>query len=298
MRTQRAIIIILLLFAARAQAQPMLPDMAGVSEKGVNILTWTCQYDGIKSIAVQRSSDSVYNFSTAGYVKNTKKGVQVFVDGHPKAGYNFYELIIVFGSDLSWTSNRIKLYVDSNIIKNQTLLLPSNDSLQRYITTSSRNDKETSATKGYVNTTYGNRNNGHKKEVIIVGTKDQDIVTSIDSSLAKIVSKNDSVERKQPKITISLVADATDIDALSYVKSEYVFIDQLSGHITLKLPETRAHSYAVKFLNSSNKVVMEVPHMAEPVVILDKRNFRNKGMYKFVLKRDNKEFETGFITLY
>ncbi|HTN18090.1 MAG TPA: hypothetical protein VL092_10440, partial [Chitinophagaceae bacterium] len=60
-------------------AQPVLPDMASVTQNGINILTWTCQYDGVKSIAVQRSSDSNLNYITIGYVKDVKKGVQYYL---------------------------------------------------------------------------------------------------------------------------------------------------------------------------------------------------------------------------
>src|SRR3569832_952559 len=87
-------------------AQPVLPDIFGVTQKGVNILSWVSQYDGVKSSAVQRSSDSVYNFATIGYVKNLKKGNQGFIDGHPTPGTNWYRLYIVFSTDLTWYSNR------------------------------------------------------------------------------------------------------------------------------------------------------------------------------------------------
>src|SRR6185312_3997416 len=97
------------LISVASQAQPMLPDIAGTSQKGIVVLTWNCQYNGIKSIAVQRSSDSAHNYATIGYVKNVKKGVQAFIDGHPGAGNNFYQLYIIFGSDLTWNSNHLKI---------------------------------------------------------------------------------------------------------------------------------------------------------------------------------------------
>src|ERR1043165_1812618 len=93
------LLILLLLFTSRSVAQPLLPDMVGTTQKGVNILSWTSQYDGLKSIAVQRSADSTYNYVSIGYVKNLKKGPQAFIDGHPVPGKNWYRLYIVFNSD-------------------------------------------------------------------------------------------------------------------------------------------------------------------------------------------------------
>ena len=106
--------------------------MVSVTQNGINILTWTCQYDGVKTIAVQRSSDSNFNYITIGYVRDIKKGVQYYLDGHPKPGANWYRVKLVFGSDLSWTSNRIKVMVDSAQIA-KARSLPPNDSLQGLI---------------------------------------------------------------------------------------------------------------------------------------------------------------------
>jgi len=318
-----ALTVIIILFFTSAQAQPLLPDMAGISDKGVNFLTWTCQYDGIKSIAVQRSSDSLMNFTTVGYVKNMKKGVQAFVDGHPLPGNNYYELLIVFSSDLSWTSNRIKLYVDSTLIKNRHIKLPSNDSLQKYLTTTVGNNKDAddedkkpgsnTAPKNTTNTVasqpsltideatpyspYGTKTAKKKKTIIVVGSKDIDVVTSLDSSIKRVMVSNDSLVKKQPKIIIKLTTDVTELDPYSYVKSQYVFPDDLTGNINITLPDVKYHSYSMKILNDKNKVVMDIPRLNVSPIIMDKRNFRQSGLYKFTIKRDNKEFETGMVSV-
>lgn len=349
-----ALSIIVSLFFITTQAQPLLPDMAGITEKGVNILTWTCQYAGIKSIAVQRSSDSLMNFSTVGYVRNLQKGVQVFADGHPLPGYNYYQLVIVFSSDLSWTSNRIKMYVDSATIKRQRLRLPSNDSLQRYITTHivkddnttppvaakeeqpvkpvakkrkhKNDDEEEEQQMEEEDTTevmqptlagsgkprfdpnsignettpyspYGSVGPKKKKTVIVVGAQSQHAVTSLDSSLIKVIATNDSLVKKQPKIAISLVTDAAELNSYDYVKSEYVFTDEVSGNIDITLPDVKGHYYTMRIYNHQNNMVLEVPHFSSSPVIMDKRNFHESGLYKFILRRDNKEFETGFVSV-
>jgi hypothetical protein len=135
---------------SKSFAQPNLPDMVSVTQNGINILTWTCQYDGVKTIAVQRSSDSNFNYTTIGYVRDIKKGVQYYLDGHPKPGANWYRVKLVFGSDLSWTSNRIKVMVDSAQIA-KARSLPPNDSLQGLIAKSHVKTVEVAATA--VNTT-------------------------------------------------------------------------------------------------------------------------------------------------
>lgn len=114
-------------------AQPVLPEIATATQGGINVISWTNPYEsGIKSIAVQRSADSNYNFATIGYVTSLKKGPQSFVDAHPMPGKNWYRLMILFTSDMEWKSNLGKVIVDSAAIANRKPLPPS-DSLQKLI---------------------------------------------------------------------------------------------------------------------------------------------------------------------
>lgn len=223
-------------FTSTGSAQTALPDIQAYTQKGVNVLSWTCQYDGIKSIAVQRSSDSVYNFATIGYVKETKKGAQAFIDGHPEPGKNFYRLYIVFSSDLTWYSNRVKLTVDSAQLMQQAVL-PPNDSLQKMVTT-----------------------------------------LSVSGS----------------------VPDPSDINAYTYVRSQYVFTNPFTGHVNIELPDSADKQilYSLKFFNTDNKMVLDIPKITIQSIVLDKRNFQKKGIYKFELRKNKSILETGYITIY
>lgn len=93
-----------------------LPAMGIVTDQAQNLLTWYCQYDGVKSIAVQRSSDSVRNFTTIGIINAPKKGMGNYRDTHPTVGKNYYRLSITFGGDLEWFSNTYKVFLDSATI--------------------------------------------------------------------------------------------------------------------------------------------------------------------------------------
>ncbi len=81
-----------------------------------NVLKWNCQYEGVKLIAVQRSSDSVRNFVTVGILNKPAKGVQTYTDVRPLAGKNYYRLSILFSGDLEWFSNTYKVYLDSAVL--------------------------------------------------------------------------------------------------------------------------------------------------------------------------------------
>lgn len=252
----------------------MLPDMASVTQNGINILTWACQYDGVKSIAVQRSADSNLNYITIGYVKDVKKGVQYYLDGHPKAGPNWYRVKLVFGSDLSWTSNRIKIIVDSTQVA-KGRILPSNDSLQGLASKFSTKKVEVvdSATG-----TVG------KKTVIVNST-----VTTKPKDTAKAILK--------PVLTLE-IPDIENVNAYTYIKSQYVFTNPFTGHVNIEIADAKTIKYSLEFFDSKNKKILEVPKVTEPNVILDKRNFQKVGMYKFELYKEKVKLETGYITIY
>jgi hypothetical protein len=93
-----------------------LPAIMVSTEQAENNLTWYCQYEGVKSISVQRSADSVRNFTTIGLINAPKKGNGTYRDLHPNVGKNYYRLSIAFGGDLEWFSNTYKIILDSATI--------------------------------------------------------------------------------------------------------------------------------------------------------------------------------------
>jgi len=248
-RTYLLSFLLLFVFSAAVHAQAPLPAVGAVSDKAVNYLTWTNQYDGVKNIAIQRSPDSTYNWTVIGYVKNLKKGPEGFIDGHPLPGRNWYRLEIVFASDLSWFSNSVKLFVDSSDLKKQRVL-PPNDSLQRYVGKLVKTD-----------TTH---------------------MTGVDGSVA---------------LTIA-IPDINAADAYSYIKSQYVFTDPFTSHVNVQLPDTKDHKYTIQFYDAKNNKVLFIPRVALPSIILDKRNFQRKGIYRFEVMENATKFDAGYITIY
>lgn len=246
-------LLVFLAGLARLSAQPMLPDMIGVTQKGVNILSWTSQYDKLKSIAVQRSADSFFNYATIGYVRGLTKGKQAFIDGHPMPGNNWYRLQISFGSDLVWQSNRLKLFVDSAQLVTD-VMLPSNDSLQKL------------ASKVQFNDT------------------------------AAIVSSGTTKDNK-PLLSIQ-IPESTGTDAYSYIKSQYVFTNPFTGHVNVEVKDAKEFKYNLKFFDQKDKKVLDIPRISETNIIIDKRNFQRKGIFKFELYREGEKLETGYITIY
>ncbi|HPI55003.1 MAG TPA: hypothetical protein PLU10_09940 [Chitinophagaceae bacterium] len=92
---------------------PTLPAMNIETNNAQNKLSFFCQYDGVKSIAIQRSADSVRNFTTIGVLTAPKKGNLSYTDTRPVVGKNYYRVSVEFQGDIEWFSNTYKVMLDS-----------------------------------------------------------------------------------------------------------------------------------------------------------------------------------------
>ncbi len=267
-------VIFLLFFIAtafHAAAQPQLPDIAGVAEKGIVVLSWNSQYNGIKSIAVQRSADSLLNFKTIGYVKKLDKGVQAYIDGHPVPGISFYKLMIIFNSGLNWAGNFCRVIVPGESIA-AAATLPGNDSLQKFIITESPARDKPAAKESAAHLTI-----------------------TFDPDSAANAAGKPAVPRKKLVVTFD---DPTEKPA-TFIKSKLVFSDPVTSHIRMELPEDLNEvKYSIQFFDARGGFVTEVPKLNTRKLLLDKRNFPGKGLYKFVVRKEGVEFESGYVSVY
>jgi len=221
-------------------AQPLLPDITGTSVNGINTLTWTNQYAGLRGIKVLRSSDSVLNYSVIGVVYDLRKGVQTFTDSSPLPSVNWYRLDIVFNASFTSGSNHFKLLTNN-----------SSD----------------------------------------IANKAKDTTQAI------LPAKTDPLNNKKHKINIILSPDTTVSDAATYFKSRYIKTDPQSGHINIDLPEVKKYHYVIRFYDQNNKMVLEVPRLQTSPVLLDKRNFQKKGIYRFLITKEKKNFDMGYVII-
>ena len=323
------VLFYLFYFCAPSFSQPLLPDLSGNTQNGYAIVSWTSQYDALKSISVQRSADSVYNYSSIGYVKATKKGVQAYIDGHPLPGKNWYRLYIVFNSDLTWYSNRMMIYVDSAQLLKQQVMAP-NDSLQQYVPRMIKNAVAASAispppanknqqpvTTNTQPPAANNRNTTSSNTTTTVATKQpaannrQPATTNTNSTTQPHTANNTTAANNNttaiapppeppiivPKLVLTL-PDASGVDAYAYVKSQFVFTNPFTGHVNVEIRDAKQYHYSLWFYDSKEARVLEIPSITQPAIIIDKRNFSHKGLYRFELIRDREKLESGFITIY
>jgi hypothetical protein len=271
------IILILLCSSAAVKvfAQPSLPDINAAIEKEGVVLSWNCQYSGVKAISVLRSKDSINDFELIGYVKKTETGVQTYTDAHPPAGRNYYKLAIVFNKGLTWRSNQVGIYVNKAMA--ETKREPDNAAKP----TQPAAQLESSFTKD------------KPKSQPDTCKKTANAQTRISVSFAPdTTSKKPEVPR--PRVHMPFDEPAENIPI--FIQSKYIHTDTATGHVDMFLPDdVGTHHYSVKFFDKDKHVIMEVPKINTARIIIDKRNFQRKGVYKFTLRKDWVEIESGYI---
>gem|GEM_PF-5038152 len=243
-----------------AQQAPTLPDMAGATINHMNLLQFTNPYDALKSLDISRSDDSTLGFVSIAHMSKPPKGFNRFSDTLPLNGANYYRITVVFENGLSWTCNTLKL---GNSIKAPMTAAPAIGTI---------------ATPPTVPTTAAT-------------AAPAPIPTPVPEP------KPEKKNKRAGLIKIKAYSDTTVTDAANYFKSKYVSVDQVTGHILIDIPEVKKYPYTITFYSADNRIALEVPPLHNSPILLDRKNFQQKGTYHFIIKKLGKDFDQGYIVL-
>lgn len=319
------IYVLFCLCMSHAAAQPQLPDLQAIAYKGFIILAWDCQYEGVKSIAVKQSADSMYNYRTIGYVHDLQKGVQFFSDNRAYPGNNYYKLSIVFNSDLVWQTNWTRIWIDSSFIGRARGNL-SPDTARRIVKeevaraswkepvamdvqgSSASSSARVVGVDGY-RPSFGSEEEEPTKETAKMEKED---IAALPNSRAKqtgteIRTTNASTVKDVkvpayadvplPPHHFHIDAPEGDLSDVSSITSRYISVNSIIGHIIVSVPDAAHHHYELHVFDLNQKAVFDVPEIRKNTIIIDRRNFRHKGIYNFRIMRDGVLFDYGQIDM-
>lgn len=116
----------------------------------------------------------------------------------------------------------------------------------------------------------------------------------------KPLPPNDSLQEMLKSMqTLSPEQAASNLNQnATYAKSQYVFTNPFTGNVDIQVPDAFEHNYTLHFYDQNEKEVLLVPRINDTAIILDKRNFESSGLFHFKLMKEDKEFATGYITIY
>jgi hypothetical protein len=280
------------LFSTILKAQDTLPRFTATSRTtGKILISWHNRYPVVTQISIQRSTDSLRNFTTLLTVPDPKLPENGAVDTKAPNPNFYYRLFIVFdnGQYLFTPSRRPQ----SNAAQSEAAVR-EDDAAGKEIT------KAASTRIVFVEPGKQQQPASIKTPGNIHGTapeiSDMAFSTSIfvrrgDSIIGKITGRQvqsfrDSLLNRTRDTLVFIDGDTLLIKPFVPVEvykiSTYVFTGRY-GNIHVSLPEAGKRHYSVKFFDENNKLLFELSEIKDPALIVDKTNFHHAGWFRFEL---------------
>jgi hypothetical protein len=320
MRRTAGILFVSLLFTAITRAQDTLPRFSATARgTGRILVSWHNRFPVVSQISIQRSTDSLKNFTTLLTVPDPSLPENGAMDNkapHPNFYYRLF-IVLEHGRYLFTASRR-----------------PRSNTGEALATTVEDNaDKETAdpktgadpKTTADLKTTADPKTPADLKtesaRILFVNPpmnpaidKGKPVVKSpssihglpglpeIEVNTVVFIRKGDSVVGQIPGGRLGAYRDSL----LGHTKDTLVFIDgdtllikpfvpkeiyKISpyiftaryGNIHISLPDAAGKHYKVKFFDENNKLLFELSEIKDPSLTLDKTNFQHSGWFRFEL---------------
>ncbi|GEO10861.1 hypothetical protein SAE01_33570 [Segetibacter aerophilus] len=256
--------------ASRLFSQDTLPKFT-ITERGDKVtVSWTNPYQRMVQLNIQRSYDSLKNFSTVYSATSPQLPQNGFTDPRPATNRTFYRIFYVLEGGSYFFSRSKRAFGSAPVAAAPV-----------------DNSRDVANARDLTNGAFNNPIAGDKRMVAIK------IKDSIFRKLPVTAFRSfrDSILR-QTKDTIYSIND-TSIGLSPFVvveiykTSSYVFISK-DGYINVSVPQVNDKKYHVKFFEENGTALFEIHMVKESPLILDKSNFIHSGWFLFELYEDNK----------
>ena len=256
--------------AGKLFSQDTLPRFT-LTERGDRVtISWVNNYQSLIQLNVQRSYDSLKNFSTIYSAASPELPQNGYTDVKPATNRTFYRIFYVVsgGSYFFSKSKRAGSSVNGGIATEPAA-------------------RENTALRDMTNLILANAVPGDKR-MITVKTKD---VVFRRVSVNSFRNLRDSILRLTKDTiyaindTLATINEYRMIDA--YRTSLHIYVNK-DGFINVALPLVNEKKYNVKFFEENGVALFEIANVKESPLILDKANFIHSGWFQFELYEDNK----------
>lgn len=282
-------LLLILFFSMYLSAQDTLPSFK-VTQVGNSrvIIEWINNYPVVNQINIQRSSDSINNFSTIVTVPDPSLTQNGITD--PKAPNipAYYRLFILFdnGKYLVTPSKRASSSTETTLAADYGI----NDTQNQRIQTEELSNAEKSQLSEKLQTA-DTRKDGNLFTVIkhneSFQVKDKDFKRFRDSILYKTKDTLDYISidtiRIKPVATVP-----------NFVRSKYVYTER-SGNVILDLPMALQKDIKVRFLQDDRRHLFTIDQVTDTFLQIDKAIFLQAGWYRFEIYEGDKLIESNRI---
>jgi hypothetical protein len=313
MRFFLAAFLLSLFILPAAKAQETLPGFtASLKSNGKVVVSWKNAYPAINQISIQRSTDSLRNFTTLMTVPDPRVPENGFVDGRAQGNHLYYRLFILFAnSKYMFTRSRRaspemvvppvavqskqhektekQPVAKAEEAQDKELTIPKIDNSRIFYLQDKRNLKKPEITglpKIYTPTIRVERTLFVKKGDSLIMKLAGNQVRRFSDSLVKqtrdtlLFVDRDTLQIKpyiQPFMEVKEV----------YKISPYVFTAK-DGNVNITLADWNKKRYSVQFFEEDHSPLLEVKNIKDPVLIIDKANFLHAGWFRFELYEDGR----------
>ncbi|HEY4060572.1 MAG TPA: hypothetical protein VGM30_01665 [Puia sp.] len=290
------ILLVSLLFSAITRAQDTLPRFSATARgTGKILISWHNHYPVVNQISVQRSTDSLKNFTTLITVPDPTLPANGITDSKAPHPNFYYRLFIVL-------DNGRYLFTPSRRPRSNT-----GEPIAAAAEADDNADKEAGTAK-MENTRilFVDPALEKGKPLVKPPSSVHNTLPAIEVNTSVFVRRGDSLVGKiaggrlghfrdsllgQTRDTLVFIDGDTllikpFVPKEVYRVSSYVFTAKY-GNIQLSLPEAARKHYAVKFFDENNKLLFELSEIKDPSLTIDKTNFQHSGWFRFELYEGN-----------
>jgi hypothetical protein len=297
-----------------AKAQDTLPGFtASLKSNGKVLISWRNNYPAINQISIQRSSDSLRNFTTLITVPDPRIPENGFVDSKANSTKMYYRIFILFpNSKYMFTKSRRA--VAETAEQSIEALKPTVKEKSKSTVQSSQSMKKDIKKQVDSVKTAAVKAPDEEEYLILPKIDNSRIYYMMENSNLKRPSVNNPGKMKGPTIEVEKILVVKRRDSIimllagnqvrrfsdslvKQTKDTLLFVNsdtlQIKPYIEIykepiSLADYNHKNYFVAFYETDNTLVLEVKDIKYPVLIIDKTNFGHSGWFRFELYEDGK----------
>ena len=76
-------------------------------------------------------------------------------------------------------------------------------------------------------------------------------------------------------------------NSIAWLPSTHVYTSK-DGYVQINLPDAQQKNYRLRFFEEGHKLLFNIQHVSQPMLLLDKTDFLHSGWFYFELLEDNK----------
>lgn len=278
-------LFVLFLLPDEMVAQQTLPHITVKNNNGNIIVSWRNEYPlEVKNINIQRSFDSLKNFTTIGAVLNPQNIENGFVDMNPPYNKMYYRVFISFNAGeymFSESTRPIKEVLPPLPIITQPVVF------EPEIIPDPK-------TQTKVDSIYKTEPVIEIKKSEIITTISKDKIGPDPISLELITKKQVGETKPKPVVpTVEKIKTPVEIvpkeEVITY-PSRRIFTTK-DNNIIINLPKADKAKYLIKFFNDKEQPLFELDKVKEEFLIIEKVNFLKTGWFYFEIYENGKLIE-------